>query len=99
MRFFAPPALVVNLGVCLLVAVLQLVGIVSGVVSWVLALVYLGPLAYALLLILAAVTTSGSLMDRLRFAIVLKTMHLCWGAGFLLGVLRGGGGSLDRSRH
>lgn len=99
LRFFAPPALVVNLGICVLVAVLQLLGVVSGIVSWVLALVYLGPLTYALLLILAAATTSGSLMDRLRFAIVLTTMHLCWGAGFLLGVLRGGGGSLDRSRH
>jgi len=99
LRFFAPPALVVNIGLALVVALLQLAGVVTGTASCVLSLIYLGPLAYALLLIVAAATTSGSLLDRLRFAVVLKTMHLCWGAGFLLGVLRGGGGSLDRSRH
>jgi succinoglycan biosynthesis protein ExoA len=99
LRFFAPPALVINVVVAAVVAILQVLGVVSGVAAWVLSAVYLGPLAYALLLLAAAVTTSGTLLDRLRFAIVLKTMHLCWGAGFLLGVLRGGGGSLDRSRH
>ena len=99
LRFFAPPLLVVNLGVAALVAILQLSGAVSGPASWVLSAVYLGPLAYTLLMVGAAATTSGSLLDRLRFVVVLKTMHVCWGAGFLLGVIRGGGGSLDRSRH
>jgi GT2 family glycosyltransferase len=99
LRFFAPPALVVNLAVALLVAVLQVVGIVHGRLAWGLSLVYLGPAAYTLVLLGAAVTTSGSLMDRLRYVIVLTTMHLCWGTGFLLGMLRGGGNSLDRSRH
>lgn len=99
LRFFAPPALVVNLVVAVVVALLQATGTVDGPLSWALSAVYVGPLAYAVLLIGAAATTSGSLMDRLRFAIVLKTMHLCWGAGFVVGLLRGGGGSLDRSRH
>jgi len=99
LRFFAPPMLVINLALALVVALLQVTGLTSGPASWVLSAVYVGPLAYALLLIGAAVTTSGSLLDRLRFVVVLKTMHLCWGAGFLLGVIRGGGGSLDRSRH
>ena len=83
----------------LVVGLLQGVGLVSGVLSWVLSAVYAGPLAYVLLLAFAAVATSGSPLDRLRYAIVLATMHLCWGAGFLRGALRGGAGSLDRSRH
>jgi hypothetical protein len=65
----------------------------------VLSVVYAGPVAYGLVLIGAMLTTSGSVADRLRFAVVLATMHLCWGAGFLRGTLRGGAGSLDRSRH
>jgi hypothetical protein len=74
-------------------------GLVSGPLCWGLSAAYAGPLAYLMLLLFAAATTSGSLLDRLRFAVVLATMHLCWGAGFLRGALRGGAGSLDRSRH
>jgi glycosyltransferase involved in cell wall biosynthesis len=99
LRFFAPPLLVVNLAVAVLVAILQLGGLVSGVLSWVLAVAYLGPLAYALVMIGAAIATSGSLLDRVRFVVVLVTMHVCWVACYLRGVLRGGGRSLDRSRH
>jgi len=99
LRFFAPPLLVVNLVLAALVGVAQLTGLVHGPVSWVLSLVYLGPIAYTLVLLGAAITTSGSLLDRLRFVVVLKTMHLCWGSGFLVGLSRGGGASLDRSRH
>jgi glycosyltransferase involved in cell wall biosynthesis len=99
LRFFAPPLLVVNLAAAVLVALLQLVEVVSGPVSWVLSAVYLGPLAYLLVLVAAMASTSGSLADRARFAVVLATMHLCWGSGFLRGALRGGRGSLDRSRH
>ncbi|MFL6090476.1 MAG: glycosyltransferase family 2 protein [Aeromicrobium sp.] len=99
LRFFAPPLLVVNFGLALLVGILQALGLVTGWLSLVLSGVYAGPLAYALLLLVAMVTTSGSLADRVRFAVVLATMHLCWGAGFLRGALRGGAGSLDRSRH
>ena len=99
LRFFAPPLLVVNVGLAVLVALAQLTGLATGFVSCALSAVYLGPVAYALVLLVAAATTSGSLLDRLRFVVVLATMHLCWGAGFVQGVLRGGGGSLDRSRH
>lgn len=103
LRFFAPPALVVSLAASLLVAVLQLTGLVGGPsdgpVSLLLALVYLGPVAYLGALAVAGLTSTGSLADRLRFVGVLATMHVGWGSGFLLGLLRGGGGSLDRSRH
>ena len=99
LRFFAPPMLVVNLAAALVVALLQGSGLVSGVLAWVLSAAYVGPLAYLGLLVFAAAATSGSLLDRLRFVVVLATMHVSWGAGFLRGALRGGAGSLDRSRH
>ena len=89
----------VPVALALVVSLLQGLGLVSGTLAWVLSAVYAGPLAYVLLLLFAAAATSGSLLDRLRFALVLATMHLCWGAGFLRGALRGGAGSLDRSRH
>ena len=99
LRFFAPPLLVANLVVALAVAVLQLTGVLGGVAAWVGSLVYLGPVAYVAVLIGAAVTATGSLLDRLRYVVVLATMHVCWGAGFILGAIRGGGESVDTSRH
>jgi succinoglycan biosynthesis protein ExoA len=99
LRFFAPPLLVANLAAAVVVGLVQLSGVLPGWVAVVLSAVYAGPLAYALLLVGAGLTTGGSLADRARFAVVLATMHLCWGAGFLRGALRGGRESLDRSRH
>jgi len=98
LRFFAPPVLLVALVVSVIVLALQLAGVLSGWVGWVLALVYLAPLAYLALLIVAAATTPGSLADRLRLMVVLPTMHLSWGAGFLVGVTRGARDVVDRSR-
>ena len=59
---------------------------------------FLGPILYLGLLVVAAVTTPGSLADRLRLMAVLATMHLSWGAGFLVGLLRGARDNVDRSR-
>lgn len=98
LRFFAPPALVANLVVALVVALLQVTDVLSGAGSWVASMVYLGPLAYVGALVVAAVTARGSLLDRLRYVVVLATMHLCWGAGFIVGSVRGGGDSVDTSR-
>ena len=98
LRFFAPPVLLISVVLSAILLPLHLTGVLSGVLGWVLALVYLGPLAYLGLLILAAITTPGSLADRLRLMVVLATMHLSWGAGFLVGVLRGARDVVDRSR-
>lgn len=98
LRFFAPPVLLVSVVLSLILLPLHLTGVLSGWLGWTLALVYLGPLAYLGLLILAAVTTPGSLADRLRLMVVLATMHLSWGAGFLVGVVRGARDVVDRSR-
>lgn len=98
LRFFAPPVLLVSFVVSLVVLVLHLTGILPPLVAAILGLVYLGPLAYLALLIVAAITTPGSLADRLRLMAVLATMHLSWGAGFLVGVVRGARDVVDRSR-
>src|SRR5688500_12166 len=98
LRFFAPPVLVVNLVVAVVVALLQVTGVLSGTTGWIASLVHLGPLAYVFALVVAAVTAKGSLLDRLRYVVVLATMHLCWGAGFIVGSVRGGGDSVDTSR-
>lgn len=98
LRFFAPPVLLVSVVLSLIALPLHLTGVLSGWLGWVVALVYLGPLAYLVLLVVAAIVTPGSLGDRLRLPLVLATMHLSWGAGFLVGVIRGARDVVDRSR-
>jgi succinoglycan biosynthesis protein ExoA len=98
LRFFAPPILLVNLVVAVLMLGVHLSGVVGGWLGWILALAYVGPIAYLGLLIVAAITSTGSLADRLRFAGVLAIMHLSWGAGFIVGLVRGAGDAVDTSR-
>jgi succinoglycan biosynthesis protein ExoA len=98
LRFFAPPVLLISVVLSVILLPLHLTGVLSGWLGWMFALVYLGPLAYLGLLVVAAVTTPGSLADRVRLAVVLATMHLSWGAGFLVGALRGARDVVDRSR-
>lgn len=98
LRFFAPPLLLLSVIVSLVLLPLHLTGVLSGWLGWILALAYLGPLAYLALLLVAAITTRGSLGDRLRLPVVLATMHLSWGAGFMVGALRGAKDVVDRSR-
>jgi Glycosyltransferases, probably involved in cell wall biogenesis len=98
LRFFAPPVLLASIVLSLVILPFHLTGLLPGWLGVLLALVYLGPLAYLALLVVAAVTTPGSFADRLRMMAVLATMHLSWGAGFLSGVLRGARDVVDRSR-
>jgi succinoglycan biosynthesis protein ExoA len=98
LRFFAPPVLLISVVLSVILLPLHLTGVLSGWLGWLFALVYLGPLAYLVLLVIAAATTPGSLADRVRLAVVLATMHLSWGAGFLVGALRGARDVVDRSR-
>lgn len=98
LRFFVPPVLLVNLVVAAVLLPLHLTGVLSGVPGWIAALAYLGPVAYLGLLVVAAVTGHGTVSDRLRFAVVLAIMHLSWGAGFIVGLVRGAGDAVDTSR-
>lgn len=99
-RFFVPPALVVSVGASIVLGVLQLTGVVSGWPSAVSSVVYLAPAAYLVLVVGLAVSRAGgqSATERALFAIVLPTMHLSWGTGFIGGVLRGARDTVDTSR-
>jgi glycosyltransferase involved in cell wall biosynthesis len=99
-RFFVPPALVVVLAMAVVLAVLQLTGVVSGWPSLLLSLIYLGPISYAALLLLLSFSRAGgpAWEDRWRFLFVLPTMHISWGAGFLVGLFRGARDAVDTSR-
>jgi succinoglycan biosynthesis protein ExoA len=99
-RFFVPPLLVANVLVSVVLFVLQVTGVVTGWPSALASVVYLGPVAYLLLIIwLAFVADRGArMLDRWFFMIVLPTMHLSWGVGFIVGLLRGARDTVDTSR-
>ncbi|WP_267417896.1 glycosyltransferase family 2 protein [Microbacterium oxydans] len=99
-RYFAPPALVLVVALALVVGVLQLTGVLSGVASLIAGLVVYVPLALYLLLVLAVALApgGGGVRQRLWTLLVLPTMHLAWGLGFLGGVLRGARDTVDASR-
>lgn len=99
-RFFAPPALVVLVAVAVVTGVLQLTGVLAGALSAVVSAVVYLPLAAYLLLVLAVACLpgGGGVRQRLWTLLVLPTMHLSWGLGFLGGVLRGARDTVDASR-
>ena len=99
-RFFAPPALVLMLALSVVVGVLQLTGVLTGWWAIAASAVYLPVIAYALLVIVVALGRGGGTgwRDKLWTLAVLPTMHLSWGTGFLIGVLRGAHDTVDTSR-
>jgi len=100
LRYFAPPGLVVLVVLALLLAVLQLAGVVTGWASLAASVLYLPVIAYALLVVGVAVGPGGGTgwRDKLWTLAVLPTMHLSWGTGFIGGVLRGAHDTVDTSR-
>lgn len=98
LRFFAPPALVAAVVASLVIAVLQVTGLVSGVASAVLSVVHLPIALYILGVLGFSVVAGRSLRERAWLAAVLPTMHLSWGAGFLVGLVRGAKDTIDTSR-
>ena len=99
-RYFAPPALVLVVVLAVVVAALQLTGVLTGIASLVAGLVAYTPLALYLILVLAVALApgGGGLRQKLWTLLVLPTMHLSWGIGFLGGVLRGARDTVDASR-
>ncbi|MCU1581108.1 MAG: succinoglycan biosynthesis protein ExoA [Microbacteriaceae bacterium] len=99
-RFFVPPMLVLVVALSIVVAVLQSTRLISGWPSAILGLVYLGPIAYLLLVLWVSLTQDHvpRWKDRWLFLVVLPTMHLSWGAGFLFALLRGASTVTDTSR-
>jgi glycosyltransferase involved in cell wall biosynthesis len=99
-RFFVPPLLVLAVVAAVVIGILQATGVLHGVLSLILSLDYVALAAYVLLLLyLGLVDDRGrSWRDRWLFILVLPSMHLSWGAGFLRGILRGGRDTMDTSR-
>jgi len=100
LRFFAPPALVLDVLLALVVAVLQLTGLLQGWWSVAASVVYHPVLVYALLIVAVAAGRGGGAgwRDKLWTLAVLPSMHLAWGFGFLGGVIRGAHDTVDTSR-
>lgn len=99
-RFFVPPLLVVAVVLSIVLAVLQGVGVVRGVPSLALSVIHLGFIAYIVLVLALSFSRGGGKRwsDRWRFAVVLPTMHLSWGVGFIIGIVRGARDAIDTSR-
>jgi succinoglycan biosynthesis protein ExoA len=100
LRFFAPPALVLVVALSVIVALLQVTGVLAGWWALAASVVYLPVIAYALLVVAVALGPGGGRgwRDKLWTLAVLPTMHLSWGTGFLGGVLRGAHDTVDTSR-
>jgi succinoglycan biosynthesis protein ExoA len=100
-RFFAPPLLVMAFIISIIGGTLQITGTLHwGKLSLLAYMVHTGLVAYILLLIyLGLIYENGkSWRDRWLFILVLPSMHLSWGAGFIRGILRGGRDTKDTSR-
>ncbi|WP_295013214.1 glycosyltransferase [uncultured Microbacterium sp.] len=103
-RFFAPPALVLLVALALVIGVLQVTGVLSGLGALIASLVYVPLAAYALLVAAMALAPGRPAdpvrtpRERIWTLAVLPTMHLSWGLGFLGGILRGAGDTVDASR-
>ena len=99
-RFYAPPLLVLSFIACIVVAVLQMTGVLHGKLGFVANIVYLAPIVYFTLILWLALARDivKPWRDRWLFLIVLPTMHLSWGTGFLIGLIRGARDTNDTSR-
>ncbi len=99
-RFYAPPLLVLSLIASIVIGALQLTGVLHGHLSLIASAVYLAPIAYALLVLWVSLATDVVKPWRSRwlFLIVLPTMHLSWGTGFIVGIIRGARNINDTSR-
>ncbi len=100
LRFFAPPALVATILLAVVVGVLQATGVLAGWWAVAASVVYLPIVTYAVLIVVVALGSGGGhgWRDKLWTMAVLPTMHLSWGWGFLVGVLRGAHDTVDTSR-
>ncbi len=100
LRYFAPPALVLASALSLVLIALELTGVVTGGAAWLLSVVYLGPVLYAVLLIMLLLSRSSGerFADRATFVGVIVVMHFSWGAGFIRGLVAGARDAVDTSR-
>lgn len=102
LRYFAPPLLVLGLSAAVLEALAQLTGTTRRWPKFLrrfTALVYVPSIGYLLAMLAEAARAEDmGLRERAWYFLTLPTMHICWGAGFLRGLIRGAGTTTDRSR-
>jgi succinoglycan biosynthesis protein ExoA len=96
-RFFAPGMLVLALALSLVVALLQLTGLLTW--QW-WSVAHLAPLGYvaAVLFACTQLPELRGARERLLGLGALVTMHVTWGAGFVFGLFGGARRTIDRSR-
>lgn len=101
-RYFAPPLLVLGISAAVIETLLQLSGSTKRWPKFLrrfTSLVHLPSFGYiAGILATASAAKDCGRRERFWFGIVLPTMHLCWGAGFLRGLVTGAGTTKDSSR-
>ncbi len=100
LRYFAPPVLVITL---VLAAAAGLTALFTGIAGgwWVLTgPLWAGSAAYAVAILASALSKAGGsrFIDKCATVVMLPTMHVSWGTGFLRGFLTGAGGADDTSR-
>lgn len=98
LRFFAPPALLAAVVASVVLGVLQAVGVVSGATSLILSVIHLPLALYAIGIVGFSAVAGRSLRERGWLLIVLPTMHIAWGSGFIRGLVRGAKDAVDTSR-
>jgi glycosyltransferase involved in cell wall biosynthesis len=99
-RFFVPPTLLISIVLSIVLLALQLSPVINGWWTVISFGFYLGPISYVLLVLWLAFIgdRSDNWRDRWFFIVVLPTMHISWGAGFIVGLLRGARDTVDTSR-
>ena len=101
-RYFAPPLLVLGMGAAVIETLLQLTGATKTWPKFLrrfTSLIHVPSFGYiAGILATASAAKDCGRRERFWFGIVLPTMHLCWGAGFLRGLVTGAGTTKDSSR-
>ncbi|KQQ04034.1 MULTISPECIES: glycosyltransferase family 2 protein [unclassified Rathayibacter] len=85
-RYFAPPVLVALLALGLLVGIGGVVQVLAGAAPWLL-LGLVVPVGYLLLVALATIVVARAdgIRAMLWFAVVIPSIHVAWGTGFVLG--------------
>lgn len=99
-RYFAPPLLLLDLVASLIVGILIGAGVLQGGAAVAASLIALPLIAYLLLVIVVALGPGGGSgwRDKLWTCVVVPTMHLSWGYGFVVGVVLGARDTVDTSR-
>ena len=102
-RYFVPPVLVIGLSAAVLETIAQLTGATKRWPKWLArftSLVHIPSCAYVSAIVANTLRQKDAgVREKAWFAVVLPTMHIAWGSGFLRGLVTGANkDNVDRSR-